>query len=138
MSALPRRLAVAFTSLVVSLALLTGLARAGDRYFYCDAMGMLATDPCAQVSDDEDAAIAVHPQHLDCCEVRTLPSIPTGTEAAARSVPPATLTAILPPPAFPIVRLAVRPRAPAFAFERWRSAPRPPGEARARLMVFLT
>jgi hypothetical protein len=42
-----RRVVVALTALLLSFAFVSGLARPQGRYFYCEAMGLLASDPCA-------------------------------------------------------------------------------------------
>ena len=121
---LPRRIAVAFAVALVSLALIAGLTRPAGRYFYCEAMGMLPVDPCAAAvaTDDDDAtdatASAVREYHADCCEVVTVLSTPRAVSAQTPAVaPPLTFTS---------------------TFERWRVPPRPPGQARAQSMVFLT
>jgi hypothetical protein len=134
---------VALAGLVLSFAVVAGAVRAGGRYFYCDAMGMLQWDPCARGSssrDPADPAGSVASHHVDCCQVGTLPSLPRGSTVAASSVPPPPLRAIVPVPDLLLERSASGPLGPSAtsALERWRGPPRSPAARRAELMVFLT
>jgi hypothetical protein len=133
--------AMALARLLLAAIVLCGIAHAGGRYFYCEAFGLSRTDPCAQSSDagrTECPSGALHAQDDDCCTRLVLPAIPDGAKAEATRVPAPSLVAIA--PAGPRVeRVSANDRA-AFrsGLVRWRTPPRPPGEARALLMVFLT
>jgi hypothetical protein len=140
---LARRCLVVVAGIVLSFAVVSGAARAGGRYFYCDAMGMLQWDPCAQGAshrDGDDPADRVAPHHVDCCEVGTLPSFPDGSGVATPTVSPPPLTAVVPAAALAgghAPRLVLS-RSAMTALEHWRGPPRSPAERRAELMVFLT
>ena len=144
---LTRAIAFAFASLVLSFAFVCGVLRAtgapaaGAHYFYCEAMGLLESDPCdagAHRSDRGDPAREVHEQHFDCCQVGTLPPMPDGTIARAPSVPAPALLAIIAPSPIVDPHSTNDLRRPARAYEKWRAPPRRPSERRAALMVFLT
>ena len=134
-------MAVALTGILLSFALLTGLARANARYFYCDAMGLLQSDPCAAAAQrdrETEGAAALRSTHLDCCEVGTFPPLPRGATAAASHVSPPALVGVLPAVA-PLRGLPSSSRErPHRSFGRWRAPPHSAGELRARLGVFLT
>ena len=136
-----RRVAASLAGLILSFALLSGLAHANARYFYCEAMGLMAIDPCAAStsSENHDAApvAELRPLHFDCCEVITLPSLPASTTASTVAVPAATRTATIPALALIDVSHLRSTRAIADA-ERQRTPPRSAAHARAQLMVFLT
>jgi hypothetical protein len=131
---------VAAAHLVLAFAVLFGIVHSGGRYFYCEALGLLPTDPCAAASGDAHSkgpldTVGEHP--VDCCEIVTLAAMPQGAIAAGPSVARAALVATIP---------ALRPEgridsaAPSRldrAFERWRPPPRASSDVRARLMVFL-
>jgi hypothetical protein len=118
-----------------------GIAQSGARYFYCDALGLMPSDPCvhAHSSGEPDrCARFLSEKPADCCEVVTLPALPDGARLASPSVVPAALVAVVPIggstelPATPALRASNR------FFERWRPPPRSSSEIRAQLMVFLT
>jgi hypothetical protein len=139
---LPRRLAVALTALLTTFALVSGFVHANGRYFYCEAMGLMATDPCASAAprDERNARPPTEARrgHGDCCEVVSLPSLPQGTTSASSAVPLPALVAAMPPAPLPVVQ-AGAPRAPLDrAVLRLRAPPRSAAQARAQLMVFLT
>ncbi len=144
LNGLPRRFAVVFASLLVSLALIAGLSRPSGRYFYCEAMGMLPFDPCAAAaaehenSADEDSTATIREYHTDCCDVVNVPPAPRAASAETPTVPPPALLAVLPALDFTRVLPVAPPRITISTFEKWRIPPRPPGQARAQLMVFLT
>ena len=137
-----RPLVVAFAGLLVSIAMFSGLAHANARYFYCDAMGLLGSDPCAVAgrSDDEPQAPSAEARegHADCCEVLILPSLPQGTHVQASAVPPAPLLALLSAASVFGVHIAGPPVRRTRASEHWRHPPRSAAQVRAQLMVFLT
>jgi hypothetical protein len=136
-----RKLALALSELLLAFAVLAGVTHSGARYFYCEAIGLSASDPCAEASGtagDADPCGTLREQPGDCCEVVTLPTLPDGARVATSAVPPAPSVATL-----PALWLADGPAAgvrPSHRdlFERWRVPPRSPSEARAQLMVFLT
>jgi hypothetical protein len=122
-------------------AVVCGIAQSGSRYFYCEALGLMPSDPCVQSErggDTDGCGKSLSEKRADCCEVVTLPAMPDGARAASPSVSPAGLVAILPgawladPPATPALRPTGR------FFDRWRPPPRSAGEVCAQLMVFLT
>lgn len=108
-------------------------------------MGMLPFDPCAAAAAEhedeaaaEDATSTIREHHADCCDIVTVPTALRGAIAQMPTVPPPALIAILPAPVFPRAQVFELAEARASMFERWRLPPRPPGQARARSMVFLT
>jgi hypothetical protein len=122
------------------MAVLFGIGQAGARYFYCEALGFSASDPCVQEGhrNPQCPQPSLDRARFDCCEVITMPSMPEGALSGEPSVPPAGVTAVL-----PAVDAALDPLRDgrirvAWESERWRGPPRPPGERRAELMVFLT
>jgi hypothetical protein len=133
-------LALRVASFVLALALVLGLARPAGTYFYCEAMGMLPWDPCVQSSATEapanDLSGIVREQRHDCCERITVASAPRGATQATPEIAASALSAILPP--CPELPSAWRTPATRLATDRWRVPPRPPGQACAQLMVFLT
>ena len=134
-----RRCAIALTGLLLALAVLAGLAHAGGRYFYCEGMRLMQSDPCLVSHTDKGAGSesTICPLRTDCCELWTLPSMPLGTMAEAPSVPSPAVLAVV--PASQLLRLqSETPLAPLRISEQWRRPPRSPGNLRARLMVFLT
>ncbi len=135
---LPQRIAVALGSILLSVALVTGALRADGRYFYCDAMGITLTDPCAAPSRNEvgTATDALREHHVDCCKSGTLASMPNGAASARFSVSPAPLLAVIAPQVIEPLRVVALPHR--ASPDRWRAPPRPPGELRAQRMVFLT
>ncbi len=140
------------TGLLLSLAILSGLARANSRYFYCDAMGLLDTDPCAapaaqtglssgqgnEPAEGIGASTELRQSHTDCCEVLTLPPMPASTTVDVPAVPPPTLASIQPAAPVLDVRALAAHASSDRAFERWRPPPASARELRAQLMVFLT
>lgn len=136
-----RHVAAQLGGLLLAVALLSGLTHANARYFYCEAMGLVAVDPCAvAVSGEEQGPTRVaelRPSRFDCCEVITLPSLPASTTITTVTVPPASCTATIPVAAVADDRHAKSTRA-ATDGEQRRTPPRSAAHARAQLMVFLT
>ena len=137
---LPRRLPARVASYLVALALLMGLTRPAGTYFYCEAMGMLPLDPCVHAAATEgasdDPSLSLRQQRHDCCERITVASAPRGATPATPEIAPSALSAILPARAVP--PSAWHALAVGSATVQWRVPPRPPGQACAQLMVFLT
>jgi hypothetical protein len=126
--------------LLLALAMISGTLQAGARYFYCEALGLSASDPClARAHSGNPCPFqSIERQSIDCCSVITLPSIPQGASADEHKVPPASFVAIL--PASEYARSPVGTLADGFArgVQRWERPPRPGGDLRTQLMVFLT
>ena len=135
----PRALRAAVHT-VLAVALFFGMVQSGSRYFYCEALGLLPTDPCAQASNGDHGKSplgTVSERTDDCCEVITLAAMPQAAQAAGPSVAPAACVAVLPAlglaDATDLAATATRNR----AFDRWRPPPRAPNDVRTQLMVFL-
>lgn len=139
---LARHVGVALAGILLSFAILSGFAHANGRYFYCEAMGLMASDPCAAAATRGERAetplTEVRQGNSDCCEIVTLPSLPQGTMTASSAVPPPALLAVV--PAAPLLNLrfdGARARSDG-AHHQWRPVHRSAAQARAQLMVFLT
>lgn len=137
----PRRALVAATvHLLLALAVVCGTLHAGTRYFYCEALGLSTSDPCsARAHSGNPCPLqSIERQSIDCCSVLTLTSMPEGASATKENVPPAGLVAVL--AVHRDVLSAAGGIADRFArgVQRWERPPRPGGDLRARLMVFLT
>jgi hypothetical protein len=135
----PRAVAAA-AHWVLAIAVFFGIVHSGGRYFFCEAFGLLPSDPCAEASTDgheRSLLETVGERHVDCCQIVTLAAMPQAAEAAGPSIAPAARVAILPARwlAEPIDSTA--PSSFDRAFERWRPPPRASSDARAQLMVFL-
>jgi hypothetical protein len=133
------RAAAAMAHIVLALAVLFGVVQSGGRYFYCEALGLMPSDPCAQASGAAHTGPVgtLSEQHTDCCEVVTLAAMPPAAQAAGPCVAPAPFVALLAAPcpsaSTPFVASSDLER----LFERWRPPPRAPNDVRAQLMVFL-
>ena len=137
---LPRGLVLAATRLLLALAVICGAVQSGARYFYCDALGLSSSDPCAASAQGGGGCPfeSVERQSVDCCSLLTLPSMPDGARAHERSVAPAGVVALLPASEYMCPRLPLRVEGFARAALRIERPPRPGGELRTQLMVFLT
>ena len=136
-----RRLALAFARLLLVFIVIAGIAHSGARYFYCEALGLSASDPCLQGSrgDVETCPTeALHERQDDCCETITLPSVPNGARVESPSVSPAGVVGIVPPGQFVSDTLDKQLTCRMLAFARWRTPARSQQKLRAQLMVFLT
>lgn len=125
---------------LLAFAVLSGIVHAGGRYFYCEALGLLPSDPCAQVSghaDDGSPLDALSEHHADCCEVVTLAAMPRAAQAAGPHVAPAARVAIVPAVSLAGGLESAGPSRVDRASERWRPPPRASSDARSQLMVFL-
>jgi len=137
---LPRALVVGAVHLLLALAVVCGPVQAGARYFYCEALGLSASDPCAASGHSASPCPfqSIEPLSVDCCSVITLPSMPRGASVDESRVPPARFVAILP------AREFSRPMAGAVVagfvrgVQRCERPPRPGGDLRTQLMVYLT
>ena len=134
-----RAAALALGHLVLAFAVLTGIGHSGARYFYCDALGLMASDPCVQASQTRQGRTETLSAPLaDCCEVVTLPGLPEGARAQNPTVPPPARIAVLPVESLALLGTIHELQSLNLLLERWRPPPRGPSEARAQLMVFLT
>jgi hypothetical protein len=133
-------LVVGAAHLWLALAVLAAPVQAGARYFYCEAFGLSASDPCSAGARSGHPCPfkSIEPQSIDCCSVITLPSIPKGASTQEHEVPPARIVAIL--AAREYARSASGPVVRGFAqgVQRWERPPRPGGDLHTQLMVFLT
>jgi hypothetical protein len=128
-----RSLVLVALSLVVFI---VGLARAGARYFYCTMADAVAPTECCSAhhrasSDSPDV------QTPDCCEARTVDSLPSASSPRAPEAPSAPLAALAPSMsslALDASRFVVASSRRPFVAELPRP---PPSRERARLMVFL-
>lgn len=138
---LSRRLVGALLGLVLALSLVASLTHAGGRYFYCEAMGLLPSDPCRSAPAAEDDASSttnvLGEQRRDCCEVITLRSLPDAATRIVPSVPPAGVVAVVPAVGPQLAADARGSRAQRYASS---APPRPPDKLRAHVFnqVFLT
>lgn len=125
---------------LVAVAVLFGIVQARTRYYYCDSLGLSASDPCAhEVTRGLRCPLASFDRApFDCCEVITMPSMPEGARAAPRSVPPAGVIAVLPAIGGSVESSCSAGARVAWERERWRGPSRASRERRAQLMVFLT
>ena len=133
-----RAAAMALGHLVLAFAVVSGVGQSGARYFYCEAFGLMATDPCVQASQASRGPFeALDTPLADCCEVVTLPAMPEGARVASWSVPSAGCAAVLPAAVLidPWSSRGHQLQSPER--QRWRPPPRAPSEVRAQLMVFL-
>lgn len=137
---LPRALVARVVHVFLALAIVCGTFQAGARYFYCEAVGLSASDPCVARAHAGNVCPlpAMDRQSIDCCSVITLPSMPRGASVDEHKVLPAGLIAIL--PACEYARPLARTTTDGFprAVQRWERPPRPGGDLRMQLMVFLT
>lgn len=136
---LPRAV-VAAAHLVLAFAIFCGIAQSGSRYFYCEALGLLPSDPCADAARDghsKNPLGTLTEHHADCCEIVTLAVMPQAAQAAAPSIAPAALVATLPALCPERGIDSARTLCLDRPFEKWRPPPRASNDARAQLMVFL-
>ncbi len=134
-----RRLVLALARLLFAVVLVTGITHVHSQYYYCEALGLSATDPCASAGCGEpepgDAREWRSPK-ADCCEVIHLPNVPKCAQPRAPSVAPAAFVAVVPEP-FARLNAGVKPNLRATS-KRGREPPRSLQQSRAKSMVFLT
>jgi hypothetical protein len=135
-----RALVFGAARLVLALAVVFGTVQAGARYFYCEGVGLSASDPCAgrAQGDGRCPFNSVDRQSIDCCTVIAMPAMPDGARAHEHAVHPAGVAAVMPAGQYTHGQLGLGQTSFARREERWRKPPRPAGELRAQLMVFLT
>jgi hypothetical protein len=126
---------------ILAIAVVFGMVHAGSRYFYCEALGLLPSDPCAAAASSEGhgksgLSVLGEPTE-DCCEVVTLAAMPRAAQAAGPGIAPAPWVAVI--PAFRLERMAASavPAVHDRTFEQWRPPPRTSNDLRAQLSVFL-
>jgi hypothetical protein len=129
----------ALVGVVVAFAIVADMGQVGARYFYCESFGLLRHDPCRafEIADGTPASPKDEacPEHEDCCQVLSVPSLPNGTTNAACHVPPPLLVAVLRAAQLLGPQGTTSHRA-AIALERWRPPPHTAGQRCAELMVF--
>jgi hypothetical protein len=136
----------------VAVAVLFALVHANTRYFYCEALGLSATDPCAQAAGPHSRASAdaapgapsdscptgaLDRKPSDCCQVITMPSVPEGARSVEPTVPAAGVIALLPAVQLTWAAAWSEGARSAPERERWQVPPPSASERRAQLMVFL-
>lgn len=135
------RAVTAAAHLVLVFAVLFGIAQSGRRYFYCEAFGLLPSDPCRQGSSTVEGNRSpgmLSEDPADCCEVVTLGAMPEAAQASRPSVAPAAQVALVPARSLRTPIAFAPPPCVDREFERWRPPPRASRDLRAQLMVFLT
>jgi hypothetical protein len=140
MTRAPRALLRVCVGLLVVVAVVFGPVQSGARYFYCDAVGLMAFDPCAQASEQAHMCPleALQSQSADCCQRITMPTMPDGARASERTVAPAALVSLLPAADYVTSHLPVLARSRVHWARRWRRPPPATGDLHTQLMVFLT
>ena len=89
-----RRVGARFVAAMLGLALLVGVLRGGSHYFYCPLMGAVTSEHCCEVSRSDASTVQV----ADCCEVRTIGTIPAASAVApSPELAGAPLLAVLSP-----------------------------------------
>ncbi len=119
----------------------SGIAHAGARYFYCNAMSELLAAPCCpSASDDARASGATEAPIVttpECCHAEALPALPQATSGDAPAVHAAPLLATVPSPKHDSQERFLSPPLRAVLIAS-SAPPLLASERRARLMVFLT
>jgi hypothetical protein len=135
-----RALVFGAARLVLALAVFFGAVQAGARYFYCEGVGLSASDPCAGRAhgDGRCPFNSVDRQSIDCCTVIAMPAMPDGARACEHAVHPAGVSALMPVGQYTSGQLGLGETTLTQRARRWQKPPRPAAELRAQLMVFLT
>jgi hypothetical protein len=142
-----RAIAAALSCLALAFAIITGLFQANTRYFYCESMGMMRSDPCASAAaNHRDEQQDHRPSRRDelsqtpfsCCSTGVLGAIPSSTAFDEARVAPAQLVGFLTLPRPNDVWTLATAASEPPRIHRLRSPPRPVREVRAQSMVFLT
>lgn len=131
----------ALLRLVLAVVVVAGALQAHARYFYCEGLGLSATDPCGAARTPREACPLpiVNRQVVDCCGVLTMPAVPEGTSPREPAVWPPSQADVV-----PFVEFASASSTGPSDGGRGRSGearrkpPPTPRELRAQLMVFLT
>lgn len=129
-----RALASRALHVVAVLVLLTGIAQAGSRYFYCPLMNVVLSASCCDHEEKPGDVPELH--QTDCCESKSNELLPAGAATTPAQAFAAPLVAILPPIDIAHAVSFFPPR------REWRScrtrgSPASPSAARSELMVFL-
>ncbi|MGH7272714.1 MAG: hypothetical protein ACREJ3_19980 [Polyangiaceae bacterium] len=136
-----RRVAWAIAGFLLSFVMLSGIAHANARYFYCEAMGVMSTNPCSagdRSATGKGVGAEVRQQSADCCHLGIFAPMPEATPPPVRSIPPAALVAVMPLRAW-----IGGPQTSAYvegdhAVDRWRIPSRSAAKQRALGMVLRT
>ncbi|MBV9946449.1 MAG: hypothetical protein JOZ69_06355, partial [Myxococcales bacterium] len=118
-----------------------GMVRAGARYFYCDAFGLMAYDPCllGAAHDEPPCPLqALGPEPGDCCRRITMPAMPDGARSSEVTIAPASVVSVMPVTDYAIAGAGALTRRGLPGVHRLRWPPLPGGTWRAQLMVSLT
>jgi hypothetical protein len=129
-----RAVAVRALHVMAVVVLLTGIAQAGSRYFYCPLMNVVLSASCCDHQENTGDEPELH--RSDCCERRSNALLPAAAGSARHQALDAPLVAINPP----ILPAGAREEAPPrrrWVSSRTRSNPPSASAARAELMVFL-
>jgi hypothetical protein len=123
-----------FFALLTVLMMVSGLARAGSRYFYCEAMAYSAPTPCCEAHHEAVDPGQASLEQTGCCDAKTFGALPSAHLAPLGQVSPPALAAVLSTwqPGIASYRAVTAPR-----WLRYGSDPPSPSEARPMLMVFL-
>jgi hypothetical protein len=129
----------ALVRLLVAVAVLVGPLQSGARYFYCEGLGLLASDPCARATGDGPRCPpqSLERLHDDCCQHITMPTVPDGARVDQPRVAPAGFVAVVAAADYVGTGVQTDPGR-RFDERRVRRPPRPSEQRRAQLMVFLT
>ncbi|MEO6574095.1 MAG: hypothetical protein ABIP89_09670 [Polyangiaceae bacterium] len=134
MSHFARSFAVRMVHALAVIVLLSGIARAGTRYFYCPLMDVVLSASCCDHTGDKTSQREFRPS--DCCESRSNEALPPAADSTPPQAIDAPLVAILAPIAWVLSRTS--PIVPPERFRYAASAgPPSPSAARAELMVFV-
>jgi hypothetical protein len=125
----------ALLATVLTAILLLGVLRAGDRYFYCDFMGVVTKAPCCDGAHDDADGKRLEVRADDCCKSFRLGTLPAAAiPAEAPQAPPAVVAVVQPVP----VQLLLLPPNPRVLRGAQTGPPASfSANDRSRLMVFL-
>ena len=134
----------------LALAVLCGVFQSGARYFYCEALGLSASDPCGggaplvadcpleSLKTPSPGARSLEAPSLDCCEVIRVPVMPDGSRSDRHGVRPASVVALVSALEYTSARLASLECGRQDRMEQRRKPPRSASRLRAMRMVSLT
>lgn len=131
---------VGLIGVVLSLVVLTGVARAGSTYLYCRMAQTIGEAPCCNHGASHEEQPTLSNLGMHCCERHVVPLLPT---ADVTSDAPAVADArpVHAIPMLALTTLAPEPHDSVLATALARAGPRRPplyaSEVRSHLMVFL-
>jgi hypothetical protein len=136
----PRKLLAKVGCALVALSVLCAAGQVRTRYFYCEARGLSAIDPCGRSAGQTSPCPfgAIDRQTFDCCSIVTMPTVPQGARSTTPMVPAAGIVGIVPRPGTDGASSSNGRSRVAWEDARWRGPPRSAGERRSQLMVFRT